>query len=233
MKYVSLDLETYRLEPRDSSGIIMISMVAEDTNERKPVTDLPHFTAMIDPGKDPVVGSPFALSMNAWLMVAIEIHRNAKNHNFVKQLVGAGIPEPTITKAKAALSAYPVVSIGQMIVDAHEWLNKNFGEKDRITVAGKNVAGFDMQFLPDVLKPRFRHAVIDVGCLFIDWDKDRQVPSTEKVMERIGLTTAGLHDAYHDALAAIIAVRAAQDKQALYEIMLHQYGPPVAIATLP
>jgi hypothetical protein len=214
MKFVSLDLETYRLEPRTPDGIIMISMVAEDTDKPTvPVENLPSFTAIIEPETNTINGSLFALSMNAWLMVTIEMHKNLKNEGFKQKLLDAGVPEITVNKARQAVCRYSVMKMDKMVDAAQAWLNQQFGTKDRITVCGKNVAGFDMRFLPPSLAARFRHAVIDIGCLFIDWDNDRQVPSTEKVMDRIGMGLDGLHDAYEDAMAAIYAVRAAHRQQ--------------------
>ena len=66
MKYVSLDLETTGLDPKDCQ-VLEIGMVHEDTeNHGAPVEDLPHYRGLFS--HPLIVGEPVALRMNRELL---------------------------------------------------------------------------------------------------------------------------------------------------------------------
>lgn len=178
MKYVSLDLETTCLVP-DPHHILMVSMVVEDTKNIKPLEELPHLTFFVDNGTL-ITGSPFALQMNAWILKLLA------------------------DKHKPAL--YP-------IYDRHIWpgvvlqfLNTHFGSS-KVVAAGKNVAGFDLQFLPMEIKDRFVHRVLDPANMFVDWETDEVPPDMKLCMERAKIVGEVSHSAYYDALDVIRLLR--------------------------
>jgi hypothetical protein len=207
MKYVSLDLETSGMDVRAPDRILMLSMVVEDTEKPEiPVEQLPNFTVIID--TDKISGNPTALAMNSWLLVAIEFSRTKmEQEQFYVRFNNLGIPQETISKGIDAAQKYKVFPLDHAILCAKQFLTDHFGTKDRITVAGKNVAGFDLTFLPEDLKAMFRHTVIDPGSMFWYPDFDRMIPDSALVMKRAGVQYQGAHDALEDARMVIKALR--------------------------
>lgn len=178
MKYVSLDLETTSLQPAPEH-ILQISMVVEDS-ERPEIDplELPHFTVFVNPGR--ITGEAYALAMNGWILDYIS--------------------------GRAKYPPYSVMTLELAVAQAHEFLSGHFGVA-KITVAGKNVAGFDMPFLPVSLQKRFRHKVLDPGTLFVNWATDDQAPNFEECKRRAGLEGPVAHDAREDAMDVIKLLR--------------------------
>lgn len=175
MKYVSLDIETTGLDPARAQ-ILQVAMVLEDSDRSQPIEELPHFVCLVKPLGDRYVGNAYALALNADLL---------------SQLAGR-IP-----------ARYPIYDSGQWHLHAWDWLCA-LGmdpKRSRLTVAGKNVAGFDIPFLPPDVRTWFRHRVIDAGSVMIDWSKDR-VPSLEDLKGG-----AVAHDALEDARDVIRVLR--------------------------
>jgi DNA polymerase III epsilon subunit-like protein len=202
MKYLSLDLETTCLEP-SPDHILQISMIVEDTSRPDiPVQDLPHFTCFIRP--DIIRGSAYALGMNGWILDII----SGRNKKY----------DPT--------SQYPIYSSKVHFTNGEkaeytwvhlmmDFLYDHFGS-ERITVAGKNVAGFDIQFLPPCVKARLKHKVLDPGILFFNPDKDKEVPNLEECKKRAGMDTNVAHDAREDAMDVILILRKAKEMNLFY-----------------
>jgi hypothetical protein len=183
MKYVSLDLETTCIYDKSPKNILMVSMVVEDTTPpMKALDELPHFTCFVN--YETISGEPFALAMNSWILNYI----SGRNKN----------PPP-----------YPVYNGGTWIDPANQFLNAHFTKEfGKIPVAGKNVASFDLQFLPEVLQKRFMHRTIDPTSVFIDFNQQRP-PSLEDVKKSLGLDAEVSHDAREDALDVIKVLRRA------------------------
>lgn len=174
MKYLSLDIETTSLQP-SPENILMISMIVEDTNDCKiPVYDLPHFTCFIKPNR--IEGEAYALAMNAWILDYISERRT---------------PAP-----------YPIFKDYDWTQQAIVFINLHFCF-EKVTVAGKNVASFDIKFLPERIQSMLRHRVLDPGTLFVDWKKDDTVPNFELCKKRSGIDTPIAHDAREDAMDTI------------------------------
>lgn len=206
MKYLAIDLETSSGKDlnRSPDRILMASFVVEDTKQNIPVEQLPHFTCLID---QPFIhGEPTALAMNAWILVALE-YSKSKANDFVAKYIELGIPVETISKAMKAATAYPVLTLADFELQVATFLTQHFGTKDRITIAGKNVTGFDLQFLPIGIQERFRRNAIDWGMLFWKPLEDRQVPGSAEVMKRAGIEFKGAHDALEDNRMGIAAAR--------------------------
>lgn len=198
MKYVSLDLETTSLEP-SPRHILQVSMVVEDTTKPEvAVEDLPHFTCFVN--HERIRGQAYALGMNGWILDILS------GRNKTPQ------PYPILTW-KDALFDDDEAPEGTWLVPALAFLDEQFGSS-KITVAGKNVAGFDIPFLPKELKSRFRHKVLDPGTLYVNWQTDDQAPNFELCKKRAGLNTPVAHDAREDALDVIRLLRLAQARSA-------------------
>ena len=180
MKYLSLDLETTCVEKKNPHNIIGISCVVENTDIKDiPVNYLPHFTCLID--QHWWEGNAFALQMNAWLLKKIA---NKKWED--------GKP-------------YKILDKKEWVPALMAFLDEHFGN-ERITLAGKNVGTFDLQFLPEVLQSRFRARVLDIGSVFVDWNKDA-LPGMKECMEIAGVSGSVTHDMYQDACDNILVLR--------------------------
>lgn len=177
MKYVSIDLETTSLEPHPDH-ILMFSFVIEDTSKPEVlVEDLPHCTGFIY--REKIHGQPYALAMNGWILDIL---------------------------AKRAIGAYPVYKEDEWETSVRFFLDAHFGPS-RITAAGKNVAGFDMRFLPPGLQELFRHRVLDIGNHCVNWESDEVVPDLKQCKVRCGIKTAVAHHARDDAMDVIRCFR--------------------------
>lgn len=180
MRYISLDLETTGLDPtRDQ--VLSLAMVAEDTEHPNvPLVELPHLHLYVK--HERYSGDAFALALNVGILKELA----AKPEDRIHTVVLSG------------------EDLGRAV--AH-WLGgQGISRLRKGTLAGKNVAGFDLQFLP-WLKDYFHHRVIDAGSVFIDWKADK-VPSLIDLSTRLG-TFAPTHGALDDARAVIDLLRKA------------------------
>ena len=179
MKYVSLDLETTSLDP-SPSHILMVSMVVEDTKNILPLEQLPHFTCFVRPD-GPIVGAPMALWMNGWIL--------------------------KLLAEKEPKAPFPIYNENDWWILANDFITHHFGYGVKTVAAGKNVAGFDLKFLPERVKERFHHRVIDPGSMFLDWALDEVPPDSKLCKERAGLEGIVTHNAYEDAIDIIRILR--------------------------
>lgn len=205
MKYVSIDLETTCIDPKCPENILQIAMVVEDTNVKMPLVNLPNFRAVIVPSTAILSGSLTALSMNTWLLIAIEIFKKG-DASAAQYFLDLGVPEATVDRALSALGCNNFYSQNAVWVEANKFLDENFGDNSRnIIIAGKNAAGFDVPFLHKDLKRRFAHRVIDPASVFIDWNR-KMPPSSADLQKRFNTDTVS-HDAYGDATDVIAWLR--------------------------
>jgi hypothetical protein len=178
MKYVSLDIETTDLVP-NPKNILMVSLVIEDTKKSNiDAKDLPHFTCFVKQ-PEPISGSSYALAMNHWILDIL----SGRNKN----------------------PPYPVLGPGWHIA-AKEFLNLHLGTK-KFIAAGKNVAGFDLQFMPPEFKALFAYRTIDPSMLYIDWGFDVYPPDLKDCKLRAGLGQEVAHDVREDAMDVIRLLR--------------------------
>jgi hypothetical protein len=73
-------------------------------------------------------------------------------------------------------------------------------------LAGKNVASFDLQFMPPVIKKLFGSRVLDTGNMYVRYD-DVKIPDQGECLRRAGLNHLVAHDAYEDNLQTIQLIR--------------------------
>lgn len=185
MKYVSIDTETTGLNI-ETCDIIEFGAVVEDTKDIRPLDELPRFhTYILPPRKDSIFqGEPFALSMHSEIFKRIAERR--KGYNYIE-------PHKLGYNFRNWLIDVNVISNSKTI--------------DPITVAGKNFASFDLQFLkklPDFKSlVRFHHRSLDPAILFWKPLEDSRVPNLEACLKRAGIQKPVLHTAIEDALLVI------------------------------
>lgn len=206
MKYASLDLETTGLSPAQEN-ILMLSLVVEDTDKAKdvPVEALPHFTCYIRQ-KEPFQGEFFALAMNAWILDIIAGRDKISTAAKAYPILTAYPANKTVQGTDA--NGTPVTSVENLywVEQCTKFLKYHFGDK-RITIAGKNVAGFDIPFMPKEIRSMFKHKALDPATLFIDWATDKDAPGLEECKKRAGIMTPVAHDAREDAMDVIRLLR--------------------------
>jgi len=133
--------------------------------------------------RQPVItGQPYALSMNAWILESMATGK----------------------------SKYPIVNSEECWAKVKEFIGYYIGTK-RAVAAGKNVAGFDLQFFPKEAKDLFIHRTIDPGPMFIDWE-DSRPPDLSAIKKKVGLDPSVSHDMYQDALDVIAVLRTTYNK---------------------
>jgi oligoribonuclease len=196
MKYVSMDIETTSLIP-SHRNILMVSMVVEDTKNPLPLEQLPHFTCFVY--QKNISGEPMALFMNGWIL---EILAGKKTSIFPTYFNGEDFPDwpedrQWELKALEFLRKY---------LPEHFYSNDPNVMQKTIVLAGKNVASFDLQFMPKVIKECFHYQTIDPGSVFIDWSKDRPL-GLGKIKSKCGFSGIVSHNAYEDALDVIRVLR--------------------------
>jgi DNA polymerase III epsilon subunit-like protein len=169
--YISLDLETTGLV-HENPQILQIGAVFNTFEKDK----LPNvFNVIVDNGNE-LHGNPYALSMNKWILDMI------------------------LNSRKGISTKISVISLEIAKIAWTQWLEfcqEKTGQK-HLTVAGKNVAGFDIPILSqngfDVSK--FRHRVIDPGSMyFTDFG---YVPSLDEIAKLLNLQEVS-HNALDDA----------------------------------
>jgi oligoribonuclease (3'-5' exoribonuclease) len=94
------------------------------------------------------------------------------------------------------------VAAWEALLDLKQWLI-NIGVVSKITIAGKNFAAFDKNFLEkhehwrEIPK---HHRYLDVGNLYFDPMFDDEIPSTERCLQLAGLESGVAQTALEDAL---------------------------------
>jgi hypothetical protein len=162
----------------------MISMVIEDSNKEIEINNLPHFTCYIKRSDGQITGQYQALSMNSWILDILS---------------GKAKPD------------FPIYFDNDWTKWALSFINNHFGSNEKITLAGKNVASFDYNFLPLELKARFRHRMIDPGSMFIDWN-NLFLPTMDNINQKLGLKPVK-HNALDDARNVIQILRTTYPKK--------------------
>lgn len=217
MKYISIDIETTGLNP-ENCQILSIAAVIEDTQNIKPLAELPHLHLGIL--RENINGSMYAINMNIDLIKTINHYQTSNNEdksyieykknmkfveesNVVKELFkffltnGIEYDDKNNVYANVQQDITPVLS-GNM--------NKMY-----LNIAGKNFGTFDKLFLEklphwkQVFKIRTR--ILDPAILYVDWENDKEVPGLSVCKHRANVTGTVSHDAYEDALDVIFLLR--------------------------
>lgn len=139
-----------------------------------------------------IVGDPYALAMNSKVLYEIDAAYKAVSKGW--------------TPATPIVSEQDVNGTIAEFIRTHEPTRK-------VTLCGKNVGSFDINFLKDTfqfrqhLAPLLNHAVLDVGPMFMLPD-DEYVPKLATCMERAGMTNRVVtHRAVEDARIVMELIR--------------------------
>lgn len=186
MKYVSFDLETTSLVP-SPEHILGIALVIEDTEKDIPVEDLPTFACIINHKE--FKGQAYALSMNSWILDML---------------------------SKKVPAKYPVYNFhgenGRLpwMDDIKDFLYAHLG-RPRYNLGGKNVGTFDLNFMPDSFRELWRHRVVDLGSVFVDWN-EATLPDLATIKKKANIPGIVTHDMVEDARDVIRCARTTYKK---------------------
>lgn len=184
--YLSVDIETSGL-PDENPEILQLAATFDDL--RSDFDSLLRFNCIIDPG--PILtGNLYALSLNNWILKEILKHRQGK------------------------YTKIPVLSLEQAISDFTWFVDRckryaGLKAKTRLTLAGKNAAGFDVPILKEngfdeLINKNFTHRVLDPGSLYLP--QFGKVPNLDEISEFCGLGKV-THDAQDDADRVVEVIR--------------------------
>lgn len=178
MKYISIDTETTGLDEKVCQ-LIEFGAVFDNLNSQRSIENLPSFHAYV--AHDVYQGDPYALAMNQKIL-----HRIA-------------------TREEGFLYLKPEELVSRFLEWAGQFIDGKF------TVAGKNFGRFDSRFLDAIPDWRDRvddhHRSMDVGSMFIDFDKDEEIPNLKTCLERAGIVKEISHTAVEDAIDVVHLVR--------------------------
>lgn len=194
MKYVSIDIETTGLNP-NSCDILEFAAVLDDLRNPLPLDKLPRYRSYIL--KETYRGEPYALGMHPQIFKKI-----AK----VEKGANAYIDED----GAFFFGENDLMFSFQNFLTANGYEPNKEG-KIAITVAGKNVANFDLPFLRANIQEwadiQVRHRTIDPAILYFDPTIDDQLPDSKTCMERAGIPGPVAHTALEDALVIVQLIR--------------------------
>ena len=182
MKYASIDIETLGLDP-SCCDTIEFGCVLDDLKERESVESLPTFHCYLTRPRNMYRGDAFAMSMHQKIL-------------------------RRIADREEGYSYIPYDLLDEVFSD---WLQDQ-GVDNKLVIAGKNFAAFDLQFLKVIgfgAKTKYHHRGLDPGSMFFDPNIDDVPPGLEKCMERAGCPDLVKHTAVEDALDVVRCVRAA------------------------
>lgn len=183
--FVSLDLETTGLDDM-TCQILEVGAVIDDWES--PLEKLPRFHCYVDNGQ--VFGEPYALSMHPKILRYIA------------------------TNGKESEEDIAILKPDDVTVHFLQWLVANglTPRKQHLTMAGKNFASFDRNFLRNL--PNWeelvitQHRIIDPGNLFWDPSVDLHgLPDTKTCMQRAGISGEVAHTAVEDAIIVTRLIR--------------------------
>ena len=205
MIYVSLDIETGGLST--TCPVLEIAAIVEDTLKPKSFDEsLKCRILVIDAADGQYIMEPKAAIMHAKSGLLDELHEARKR--FANRAMH--MEDGTIICEECDMLSHLAAFLDQA-------RNLQGDPTQKITLAGKNVAMFDLPFLQsrhreygndDVILP-IRHRVFDVGPRFFEIH-DTEVPSTKECAKRANITASDSHRAIQDAWEVILMHRAAQ-----------------------
>ncbi|UYZ58601.1 3'-5' exonuclease family protein [Hymenobacter latericus] len=186
MRYVSLDLETTGGDPQRHQ-ILELAAVIEDTKRLRPLPELPTFRRAVRHPE--YVGTAGALALNARLLE--ELARKGPNAEVCT-------PDELVSQLQSFLleHGFRPEESGRVVV----------------TLAGKNVASFDLPFLKQLpgwgQLVRAEPATLDPAAFYLNWRKDTRLPTMSicKARARFDDHTVA-HEAVADALDVIQLLR--------------------------
>ena len=221
MRYISIDIETTGLDP-ENCQVLSIGAVIEDTNDIKPISDLPTFHGVVL--HNTIEGNPCSLNMNKDLIELISRYQTSKtkeDRDLIESTSGV-----KFHKKEDIIEAFyhwlvengfvefdGIDSGGYVKMENGKMLPviTNKTKPIHITAAGKNFATFDLKFLEKM--PRWkqlikvRQRILDPSILYVDWKQDEVPPSFILCKKRADLPEELAHDAVKDSQDVISLLR--------------------------
>lgn len=181
MRYISLDLETSGGNPQRHQ-VLELAAVVEDTKKLLPLAELPAFRRVVRHAE--VVGTAGALALNAGLLQ--ELARKEPNPELCT-------PDELLPQLREFLLA--------------QGFRPDKKDCVTVTLAGKNVASFDLGFLRELpgwgTLVRAEPATLDPAAFYLNWRKDSRLPTMSICKARAGHES---HEVAHQALADALDV---------------------------
>lgn len=221
MKYIAIDLETTGLDP-ENCQVLSIGAVIEDTNDIKPLNELPTFHGVIK--RRNISGDTYAINLNRDLIQTM----NQYMTSYVQE-------DRDLIEATTGMNFYDEAEIVQ---EFYYWLAQNgfvdFNEPGsggyvtsrsgqmvpaitnktkpiHITAAGKNFATFDLKFLERLPRwkqlVRVRQRILDPSILYTNWTEDESLPGLGLCKKRANLPEEVAHDAVEDSKDVVLLLR--------------------------
>lgn len=179
--YVSLDLETTGTD-EDVCQILEIGAIFDYLD--RPIAECPKFHRYVR--HKVYVGQAFAFNLN-------------------HKIMGRLAEEPETFQYCCADDVSFLFR--DWIQEACKWNMKD----ESLLFAGKNFAGFDLQFLKNLPlfkeNVRWKHRILEPSMLYMDPMQDATPPSTETCLARAGLQRQVAHEALADAEAVCKLLR--------------------------
>jgi len=222
MKYLSCDIESSGIDP-EQDQILSIGIVIEDTKNRLPIKDLPFLHLILD--RDRIQGNTFAINMNKDLIAKINKYKSLDEDGIIE--LGDTNNEVFVKEFEVVHEIFEFLSIHNMLdrginsspfgdfgkMKNGNWVSSitNATPITTLTVAGKNVSGFDIPFiktLPNINEVfKFHQRTIDPAILYMDWENDEVLPNLQNCMGRAGVEGEVTHSAIQDAIDIIKVLR--------------------------
>lgn len=222
MKYISIDIETTGLDP-ENCQILSIAAVIEDTQNIKPLHELPYIHLGIL--RENISGSVFAINMNRELIKTINHYQtsNSEDKAYISNVKDIILVE----ESDVIKELFKFFLLNGIEYDDKNNLYANISNdispvlagnmnKMYLNIAGKNFGTFDKLFLErlprwkQVFKVRTR--ILDPAILFVDWKNDKELPSLGQCKSRANFNDHVSHNAYEDALDVISLLRKSYEK---------------------
>ncbi len=221
MKYISIDIETTGLDP-EKCQVLSIGAVIEDTNDIKPLADLPTFHGVVLPNR--IEGDPYAINLNRDLLQTIVQYQTAQDQdekNDIVQMTGM-----KFYKKEEIVEAFYYWLAENGFVEFNDINSGGYAKMENgkmlpmitnktkpihITAAGKNFGTFDLKFLEKM--PRWkqlikvRQRILDPSIIYTEWKEDESLPGLGLCKKRAGLPEEVAHDAVKDAQDVILLLR--------------------------
>ena len=227
MKYVSIDIETTGLNP-ETSQVLSIGAILEDTNNRLSFREVPKFHAGIV--RRDINGDLYAVNMNKDLIEKIcnfaGLKTEEEKAKYSEEHTMSFFEEDEIVQQfywwlysnfREAFQNPVTTVTNHEEYGAVPYVNNKNVEKVVITVAGKNFGTFDKLFLEKL--PRWkqlvkvRSRIIDPAVMFTDWETDDAPPGLSECKKRAGLPQHVSHDAVEDAWDVVELIRKSIDEK--------------------
>lgn len=207
MEYLAIDIETTGLRrkwPGEMDSILSIGMAIDDLKDPKPLPLLPQVEILVDVTQYILQGSIYAFIMHPVLMQQIVDLRKLVNK-------GSMDHDTHYMPKRSPLFVKPS-NVAQVIagfVDAHN-LRKSPGHS--VTVAGKNVISFDIEFLNNAFdlekELKVKHRALDPAMFYLEPEIDDCLPDLKTCKERAGFEDMEVaHEALNDALDVVRLIR--------------------------